>query len=478
MAGRKEQGLTMRRWMCRMLVFALTLSLLLIPLNVKKAHAFDWIDPPYPGAADGWYETKSGKYQLYQGEYLPVWPESSTEYELNDAGQVIKATETYGEDAESTSITYYEYDSEGRVSRYYSDGDTDRQNYQYVYDYKDDGTIVTTETWDWENSEGETQTRKIVRTHFPSVSDMGWYMGEWHCTFDSKGRLVHRWTDSGSDWTCTYEEDAQGRTVKGTIVLDHAGFERVYTYNDDGGWTMRESSKTGYEEFTFNKNGQLIQYVNAYGEGPMAFNYTYDKAGNNISIESDMMRWAFEYVELPKPADPGVSFEDVPDNAYFAEPVKWAVENGITNGLGKTRFGPDETCTRGQMVTFLWRAAGEPEPTITENPFVDVKEKDYYYKAVLWALEKKITEGTSKNTFSPNNNVLREQTVTFLWRSAGQPAEGSDNPFVDVPEGAYYTKAVLWAVKNDITKGMEAELFGVGVKCTRAQIVTFLYRAQ
>ena len=139
-------------------------------------------------------------------------------------------------------------------------------------------------------------------------------------------------------------------------------------------------------------------------------------------------------------------------------------------------FSPSNPCTRGQIVTFLWRAKGCPEPTITKNPFTDVKSSDYFYKAVLWAVEKEITAGTSKTTFSPNDTVTRAQTVTFLWRAEGKPAVKTANPFQDVPAGQYYTDAVLWAVKNEITAGTSATTFSPANPCTRAQIVTFLYR--
>ena len=177
------------------------------------------------------------------------------------------------------------------------------------------------------------------------------------------------------------------------------------------------------------------------------------------------------------PIGPSPSFTDVKADAYYANPVAWAVEKKITNGTSSTTFSPDATCTRGQVVTFLWRASGSPEPTRTDNPFTDVKPDAYYYKAVLWAVEKGITSGTSKTTFSPDSGCTRGQVVTFQWRANGQPEpKAGTNPFTDVKSDAYYYKAVLWAVENGITNGTSPDKFSPDKTCTRGQIVTFLYR--
>ena len=170
-------------------------------------------------------------------------------------------------------------------------------------------------------------------------------------------------------------------------------------------------------------------------------------------------------------------FVDVKKTDYFYDAVLWAFNSGVTTGLDKTHFGPYATCTRGQIVTFLWRALGEPAPTITENPFVDVKESDYYYKAVLWAYEKGVTTGTDATHFAPGDFCKREHAVAFLYRAAGKPEyTNKTNPFKDVKAGAYYYDAVLWAVEKNITKGVDAEHFGPSESCQRCQIVTFLYR--
>ena len=171
-------------------------------------------------------------------------------------------------------------------------------------------------------------------------------------------------------------------------------------------------------------------------------------------------------------------FVDVATGSYYEDAVDWAVENGITKGTDDTHFSPDGICTRAQAVTFLWRAAGSPEPKTNTMPFTDVNAGSYYYDAVLWAVENGITKGTSDTTFSPNMTCSRAQIVTFLWRSEKSPAAGTANPFADVKSTAYYAGAVLWAVREDITKGTTSTTFSPDADCTRAQIVTFLWRCK
>ena len=176
---------------------------------------------------------------------------------------------------------------------------------------------------------------------------------------------------------------------------------------------------------------------------------------------------------------PPVVFSDIPSGAYFSDAVSWAVAGGVTTGTGDGKFSPNGSCTRAQVVTFLWRATGESKPKIAFNPFTDVKESAYYYQAVLWAVENGVTSGTSSNMFSPNGKCTRAQVVAFLWRAAGQPEPKSTvNPFTDVKENAYYYKAVLWAVENGVTTGTSKITFDPDKPCTRGQVVTFLYRAE
>ena len=168
-------------------------------------------------------------------------------------------------------------------------------------------------------------------------------------------------------------------------------------------------------------------------------------------------------------------FVDVNEDNFFYDSVLWAVEEGITTGLDATHFGPTTACNRAQVVTFLWRVAGEPEVD-AENPFVDVTETDFYYKAVLWAYENDITTGIDDTHFNPYGDCNRAQVITFLWRAEGEPTSGAEVTFPDVPANAFYYNAVAWAVENGITTGLDNGTFGPLEICNRAQVVTFLYR--
>ena len=171
------------------------------------------------------------------------------------------------------------------------------------------------------------------------------------------------------------------------------------------------------------------------------------------------------------------NFRDVAANAYYANPVKWAVGNGITSGTSGNTFSPDQTITRAQAVTMIWRAVSSPEPKATNNPFTDVKGDQYYYKAVLWAYENNVTTGTASYLFSPNDPCTRAQIVTFMYNAVGKPWAGfGGNSFRDVPSNAYYYSPVQWAVRQGITAGTGDGTFSPDAPCTRAQVVTFLWR--
>ena len=177
----------------------------------------------------------------------------------------------------------------------------------------------------------------------------------------------------------------------------------------------------------------------------------------------------------PTQNETSFAFKDVQKGAYYFDAVAWAVKHQITSGTSATEFSPEASCTRGQIVTFLWRAAGCPEPK-TGSSFSDVPAGSYYAKAVAWAVENGITTGTGDGRFSPNAGCTRAQAVTFLYRALGKQTNSSTR-FSDVPAGSYYADAVSWAVENNVTNGTGAATFGPNLDCTRAQIVTFLYRA-
>lgn len=202
-------------------------------------------------------------------------------------------------------------------------------------------------------------------------------------------------------------------------------------------------------------------------------------AVKSYTFENVRRTHAIEVIFMKANGNPQTGvFVDVATGSYYEDAVDWAVENGITKGTDDTHFSPDGICTRAQAVTFLWRAAGSPASKTSTMPFTDVPVGSYYYDAVLWAVENGITKGTSDTTFSPNMTCSRAQIVAFLWRSEKSPAAGTANPFADVKSTAYYADAVLWAVKENITKGTTSTTFSPNADCTRAQIVTFLWRCK
>lgn len=203
------------------------------------------------------------------------------------------------------------------------------------------------------------------------------------------------------------------------------------------------------------------------------------KHGFAIEYITEDNLWVDEIEIIPDAPDPEDNpFKDVKEKDYFFSSVLWAVEKGITAGVSATSFAPNDVCTRAQIVSFLWRAKGQPEPKTQKNPFADVKSSDYFYKAVLWAVENGITAGVDATHFAPNNACTRAQAAAFLHRSEGNSqVVQATNPFKDVSSKEYYYNAVLWAVKNEITAGTSSTTFSPNDYCTRAQIVAFLYRA-
>ena len=171
-----------------------------------------------------------------------------------------------------------------------------------------------------------------------------------------------------------------------------------------------------------------------------------------------------------------LNYADVDEQSYYYDALLWALDAGITEGTGESSFSPEASCTRAQMVTFLWRAAGSPKAADMANPFTDVSEEDYYYDAVLWAVSQGITQGTAADTFSPDAECTRGQMAAFLYRFDGEDPVSGDMAFEDVDADSYYSEAVLWAAQENITNGTGEATFSPDANCTRAQIVTFLYR--
>ena len=280
-------------------------------------------------------------------------------------------------------------------------------------------------------------------------------------------------------------DDGNYTTLPGEVELYH-------TFSRGGGWydsyyTIKTTAGAGGsisptgsvsvregrdQTFTITPDkGYAVSNVKIDGKSIGAVkSYTFENVSRTHTIEVIFMK-------ANGNPQTGV-FVDVATGSYYEDAVDWAVGNGITQGTDATHFAPDGICTRAQAVAFLWRAAGSPKPETRTMPFADVPAGSYYYDAVLWAVENGIAKGTSDTTFSPNMTCTRAQIVAFLWRSEKSPAAGTANPFADVKSAAYYADAVLWAVKENITRGTTNTTFSPDADCTRAQIVTFLWRCK
>ena len=301
--------------------------------------------------------------------------------------------------------------------------------------------------------------------------------------------------DSKDNLVCAYEDGVCKNGTAATVEKTDAGV--VFTLPDgEEAYTMAVGSRSkgtfsftvfSYDGNSLNGPARTVDFTDFPMEAGTVFAYTIP-AGTDGDYrgysEDGQDQYQPDYDSQvdgdDRPLDGGPtttsSFTDVPAGAYYADAVKWAVAEGITSGTSPTTFSPNSSCTRAQMVTFLWRAAGSPEPESDYEPFRDVPKDAYYRKAVLWAAGEGITSGTSAATFSPNATVTRAQTVTFLWRWEGEPEADQRSGFRDVPAGQYYSQAVSWAVEEGITNGTGATTFSPGQTCTRAQIVTFLWR--
>lgn len=263
---------------------------------------------------------------------------------------------------------------------------------------------------------------------------------------------------SGSSYDPTYSVSTPSKTEHGTVTVSPKSASKgdtvTVTVKPDSGYVLETLTVT-------DKNGNELTLKDK-GNGKYTFTMPAGKVEVKATFMEDNSMLNFFY--------------DVPNNAYFYEAVKWAVKNGITDGVGNDLFAPEQPCTRAQIVTFLWRAAGSPEPKGAASGMSDVVSGSYYEKAVAWAIENGITTGTTTTTFSPDVTCTRAQAVTFLARALKAKA-ASAAEFSDVPTGSYFADAVAWAAANGVTEGIGGGLFGSDNDCTRGQIVTFLYRA-
>ena len=304
-------------------------------------------------------------------------------------------------------------------------------------------------------------------------------------------------------------KDSDGLTAKlssGSVTLDKTALGSVSGSGsikisvekvDNGKLTAAQKSMTGenglvvdvnlfvngekMHDFSGGKITVSVPYTLKTGENPDSIAVWYLEDGGSLTPMNGKYDPAsgtvtFTTTHLSQYVIGSFPFTDVPENAYYYAAVVWAVNNRVTEGTSATTFSPDGACTRAEAATFLWRAMGSPEPTGTVCPFADVSGTAWYYKAVLWAAEKGITEGTGETTFSPDRAVTRAEAAALLWRAAGRPAAGASNPFADVDTDAWYGSAVAWAAAEKITEGTDAAAFSPAAICTRAQIAAFLWR--
>ena len=319
-----------------------------------------------------------------------------------------------------------------------------------------------------QTTSGQKLSSLPTATHSGSYSFVGWYTAAsggtqitTAYTFSADTTVYAHWTytggggGGGGSYTPSYTVSVD-KTVNGTITVSPKSASKGDTV------TITVKPDKGYELDTLkvlDKDGGKVKFTEKNGK------YTFTMPAGKVTVKGSFVEEAPEQI-----------FADVPVDAYCYEAVKWAASEGITGGIGNNLFAPGRPCTRGQIVTFLWRAAGSPAPK-SMSSFADVAEDAYYAKAVAWAVENGITGGTGNGKFSPDATCTRAQAVTFLYRASGSPAVSGSAAFSDVAADAYYASAVKWAEKNGITGGIGGGLFGSGNNCTRGQIVTFLYRS-
>ena len=270
--------------------------------------------------------------------------------------------------------------------------------------------------------------------------------------------LAAQWTSNGSDWSPSYavvvSDDPSHGSVAVSAKCAYRGSTVTITVAPDAGYTLETLVATDA------RGNELA--LTGRGDGT----FTFIMPGSRVEVRASFIE-DNSLLNL---------FYDVPNDAYYYEAVKWAAASGIAQGYGNGLFGPNDPCTRGQVVTFLWRAAGCPEPSAPSS-FSDVSQDAYYAKAVAWAVEAGIAHGYSSDAFGPDDVCTRGQVATFLWRAAGSPESAASSGFADVAEGAYYADAVAWAAENGIAHGYDNGSFGPDDGCTRSQAVTFLWRA-
>lgn len=402
-------------------------------------------------------------------------------------------------------IVSHEKDTSGDELVYESDikaGTDAKGRIVWILVEEDDTTVTTRFTYEDDNlvrivkAQGfrtideyytyDDQGRVKEHRDYVSYADEDGYVEDRLATFtygDHEVKIVESY-DNKVIANCIYELNDKNQVVKRTQETLNAETGKMevtlvheFTYDANGNMTL--DTVSGQEERSARyeyKDGLCVKVTESNGQ---VYEFTYDGNGNLLTMKTkeDGVETVFAYTFAKLPAAATASaFTDVQKTGeYYYDPVMWATAAGITDGMGNNQFQPNTGCTRAQLVTFLWRAAGEPEPENAKNPFTDVAAGSYYEKAVLWAVEKGITKGVDVGKFAPDQTCTRAQIVTFIYRAAGEPEVTGTNPFTDVEKNDYYD-AILWAVENGITNGVDDDKFAPDQTCTRAQGVTFLYR--
>ena len=271
----------------------------------------------------------------------------------------------------------------------------------------------------------------------------------------------------------TFDKVTKAGTKLSEVTYDLSGIKGVNGEDVSPAFSWTDAADTVIEA---NKSySWTISTTNTNYESPLTGSTVLYPVSTSYSEQVKKQSEEFEAKKRGELPEDELDFRDVYEDDYFFDAVQWAAENGITGGVGNDRFGPNLDCSRGQTMTFLWRASGEPEPDSFSTDLTDVKSGDYFYEAVLWAMEEGITTGAGAGRFAPDATVTRGQFVTFLYRLANASSDGV-HPFADVPAGSYYEKAIAWAFAEGITRGTSGTTFSPDAPCTRAQIITFLYR--
>ena len=396
---------------------------------------------------------------------------------FDPAGMVVTATYSDGSTAAVTTYTVTDGNSltagKTSVTISYTEGGVTKTCTQaitvnaappapteYTITFNVNGGIGTIPS---QTTSGQKLSSLPTATHSGSYSFVGWYASDGTqittaYVFSANTTVYAHWTYIGGvgSYTPSYSVSVD-KTENGTITVSPKSASKgsivTITVKPDKGYTLetlRALDMSGYAMELTENNGR----------------FTFKMPASAVIVKATFM-------------DDNTMlnfFVDVKASDYFYDAVLWAAEKGVTSGADALHFSPNAPCTRAQIVTFLWRAAGSPEPK-TMSSFADVPADAFYAKAVAWAVENGITGGTGDGKFSPDATCTRAQAVTFLYRASGAPAVSGNAAFSDVATNAYYAAAVKWAEKNGITGGIGGGLFGSGNDCTRAQIVTFLYRS-